>query len=337
MEWTGTRLAELNKSWSWPEQVKSMRRLASHHFSWCYRDTANACCCPRTRWRIKWAGWSSACHGCKRRFPLSALGCPLSATRYPALNPRYGSLSRQRLQKRRCLPEPRSLAPLEVSGQRVLLGEQALRPLAGLGGAALVAEEAGVVVLRFRQRRGLRGFGEQLRRALAVSALRMRKREQAEGASVVVLAGVGDNALQVLRGRGPIAQLQFGEGAAIVVVRRAGARRDRLGVSLARFGKAPFLAVQVGQLLIVSRRGIVEDDGLQLANALAPRKDFERLLHQHDVGRGLNQQVGERAESAAQEDDPEPVVFGTAAREVNQRQQLQNDAVSEEQPHWPGL
>ena len=171
--------------------------------------------------------------------------------------------------------EPGALAAGEVAGHRRLLVEDALRPLARLLGPLRLLEELGVVD---RQLRG-RGQGGRLLeprlRVLVVPEPGADVGEEAGGAVEVVLRILGDDAREVGDGGGQIVERQRGEAAAIVRIDRRGARRDRAVVELARLGRLAVLEVEVGQLFEVSRRRVVDDDPLELADPPAPREDLE--------------------------------------------------------------
>ena len=50
------------------------------------------------------------------------------------------------------------------------------------------------------------------------------------------------------------------------------------------------------------------------------------MAQQDYVGRGFGKQVNQRTQTAAHEDDPEPIVIRTAANEVDNGKELNNQA-----------
>ena len=87
------------------------------------------------------------------------------------------------------------------------------------------------------------------------------------------------------------------------------------------------LEQQIAELFVVADRRVVDDRGLQLLDVPAAREDLERRAQQARVGDDFERDVDERAEAAADDDDPEPVRIGPTAREVRDRERLQDDAV----------
>ena len=63
----------------------------------------------------------------------------------------------------------------------------------------------------------------------------------------------------------------------------------------------------------------------------AAREHLERRAQQAGVGDDFERDVDERAEAAADDDDPEPVRVGATAREVRDGERLEDDAVWIEQ------
>ena len=128
--------------------------------------------------------------------------------------------------------------------------------------------------------------------------------QQPCGTIKIVLRLFRDHPLQITYSRGEISQLNLGYPTAVERVRRVGAGRNRFVVTFARPDVLPFFEITISQLLIIACRRIVEDDRLKLADSAAARKDFERLPQKAKVGQHLNENINNRAETAADEDDP---------------------------------
>src|SRR5256885_1400070 len=105
------------------------------------------------------------------------------------------SCARQAREQRRGPSKPHALPPADVIGHRRLLAKNAFGPFARFNGAALGGQEAGVVVLSLRERRGLGDVGEQRARSLALAGLGERVGAEARRALVVVLRIAGGHLL----------------------------------------------------------------------------------------------------------------------------------------------
>src|SRR5271168_5042437 len=66
-------------------------------------------------------------------------------------------------------------------------------------------------------------------------------------------------------------------------VERVGAGRDRLVVTLAGSSVLPFFEIQIGEFLIISRGGVIQNGGFEFVNPPAPGKYLEGLAHQASV------------------------------------------------------
>jgi hypothetical protein len=71
---------------------------------------------------------------------------------------------------------------------------------------------------------------------------------------------------------------------------------------------------------------------LQLLDTLSPRKDLKRAAQQTRIGNHFGQDVYERADAAANQDDPKPVGLGATSDEVHDGNRLQNDTIRKEEP-----
>ena len=114
------------------------------------------------------------------------------------------------------------------------------------------------------------------------------------------------------------------------------ASRDDPIEAFARPRELPVVETQVAELFVVADRRVVDDQPFELLDALAAWKHLEGAADEPDVGGDFDDDVDERAEPAADEDDPEPVHVRPAAREVQERDGLQDDAVGVEEPEHAG-
>src|SRR6185295_13182781 len=108
-------------------------------------------------------------------------------------------------------------------------------------------------------------------------------------------------------------------------------RRDDLVVQLARARELSFLEIQIRELLLVADRRVVDDDPFELLDAPAAGQRVERPAQQFHVGYCLGNDVDERTESSADQDDPEPIPIGPAPQEMEDGCGLQDEAPRIEQ------
>ena len=84
--------------------------------------------------------------------------------------------------------------------------------------------------------------------------------------------------------------------------------------------------VKVAEFFIVPRRRIVANRRFQFANALAPRKHFEGLAHQSNVGKRLDGKIDNRAQRTEKQDDKNPIGIRPPPDEVDDRQSLEDES-----------
>ena len=86
---------------------------------------------------------------------------------------------------------------------------------------------------------------------------------------------------------------------------------------------------------MVADCGILEDDRLELKDSIAARSPFERGTQQLHVGHDLGDDVDQRPEAAAKQDDPEPVGIRPPADEMENRHGLQDESPGVEETDEP--
>jgi hypothetical protein len=91
-------------------------------------------------------------------------------------------------------------------------------------------------------------------------------------------------------------------------------------------GRASFLEIQIRQLFEVADGRVVKDGCLELVDSATTRKPVERTSQQIHVGKNLRDDIDQRPESAAKQDDPEPVGVGPSADEMDYRHGLQDES-----------
>ena len=159
---------------------------------------------------------------------------------------------------------------------------------------------------------------------------------QACRALVVILRVAGDDLLEVGGGGGEIVQP---DGAQRTAIERVDciAPRDHPIETVARPLELPVVEIQISELFIVADRGIVEDGGFQFPDPLSTREDLKGAAEQAGVGDDLDDNVDQRADGAAHQDDEEPIGVRPAAHEVQNRDGLQKEPVRIEQPEHAGF
>src|SRR5450759_4014265 len=264
----------------------------------------------------------------------------------PAARDPHSLVRGQPFEQRAGLAKPRTLHPADVVGHRRLLVQDARRPFAGLALAPRGRQEARVVVLSLRQRRGLQDGREQRVRPVTLSHNSERIGEQARGALVVVLLVARDHLLEVGDGAWDIVQRDFAQGAAVERIdrgclgegggRRGVRLRDHRVETLARPRELLVVEILVAKLLVVAERRIVGDEPFAFPDALDAREDLVGAVEEARVGQDLHEDVGEGAKAAAYEDDPEPEGVRPAADEVQDGNGLQEDAIRIEKSEHAG-
>ncbi len=233
---------------------------------------------------------------------------------------------RRRFNRAVRLPKPRSFPPLQVARHRRLLRENALGPLARLARPALCGEERRVVQVGFRRRGHLGRLLKERVCFLGAAHVGVGVRQQCEGAVGVVFRLTRRHVLEVGGRRGEVVQVNGRNATPVDRVLVSGARRDRLVVALACAGKLLFLEVQISQLLVVARRRVLEDHGLELTDALAPAECVVHVAEQAEIRNDLDEDVDQRAGRAEEKDDVHPDRLRTTPQEVDHGERLQQDA-----------
>jgi hypothetical protein len=86
------------------------------------------------------------------------------------------------------------------------------------------------------------------------------------------------------------------------------------------------LEVEIGQLLLVPDRRVVENGGFEHTNPSPARERLERSTEQPRIGDHFGDDVDQGAETAADEDDPQPEGIGPPTYEVHDRRGLQDES-----------
>src|SRR5262244_3048976 len=105
--------------------------------------------------------------------------------------------------------------------------------------------------------------------------------------------------LKIRDGRREFSKLEFAESAPVERIRRIRTSRNRPVVAIASFLVLAIFKIEVGEFLVVSRRGIVENQRFQPADAAAAREDLEAAAEHPDFGQHLHTDVDESAKPAA--------------------------------------
>src|SRR6185503_10471068 len=132
--------------------------------------------------------------------------------------------NRQLFQKALRTSEPRALAAPQITWQSGFFGQDALRPLAGFGIAALGAQEFCVIQIGFRERGDLYGLAEQRVSSLGISSLRIRMCKQARPAVEIILGVLVNDPFKISDGSRKILQLDFADASPIERIGGIGAR-----------------------------------------------------------------------------------------------------------------
>src|SRR6267143_3609030 len=84
--------------------------------------------------------------------------------------------------------------------------------------------------------------------------------------------------------------------------------------------------VEFAQLLVISRRGIIQDLRLQSLNAGPPPESLKHAAKKSQIGDHLRDDINCAAYPTAEKNDVEPVVLRTPPHEVQDRQALHDEA-----------
>ena len=208
-------------------------------------------------------------------------------------------------------------------------------PFASLDGPACRRQKGRVVVLSLREGRRLRHVGEERLRLVVLTDPGKGMRAQSCGALVVVFRIARDHLVEIGGGGPIVVQRQRAQGAAVERIDRV-RHRDHAIETFARLRDLLVVEIQIAELFVVADRRIVDDQPFQGLDALAAREDLVGAVQEAGVGKDLDEDVGQRAEAAADQDDPEPEGVRPAAHEVQNRDGLQEDAVGIEEPEHSG-
>src|SRR5437660_12658873 len=88
--------------------------------------------------------------------------------------------------------------------------------------------------------------------------------------------------------------------------------------------------IQVGELLIISRRGIIQNQRLQPTNATTSRKHLEAASHHAHLGNHFHADVDKGSKPASKDDDPQPICIGPAPNKMENGDRLKDNAVPKE-------
>ena len=112
---------------------------------------------------------------------------------------------------------------------------------------------------------------------------------------------------------------------------------ERVIEALARLAILLLLQQQIAQLLVIAGRRIVENDRAERVDPPPPREPAHGVPHQTEVGKHLDEEIDERTRTAEEDDDPEPKRLRPPPYEVDDGDQLQDDAPRiEESSHRDG-
>src|SRR5208282_1432228 len=134
-------------------------------------------------------------------------------------------------------------------------------------------------------------------------SLRVSVGQQCSGALEIVVWLFRDHPLQVgQRGRG-ITQVNGANTTPVKGVGGIGASGNGFVKRGSRQLELAVVHIKVAEFFIVPSRRIIVNSSFQLCDALAPRKHFEGLAHQSDVGQRLDEKIDNRPERTEKQDD----------------------------------
>jgi len=222
------------------------------------------------------------------------------------------------------LSEPRALPTLQVSRHAGFLVEDLLRPLARLRVAALCGKKGRVVVIGLREDRELGRLAEERLCLRRTTELRIRVREQ-RGAAIEVVLGIASVHLCEITGRSlEIPELDLGDTASVLRVVRVHPWRDGLVVRGARLGPLPFLEIQVRELLVIPRGGILQNQRFEILDPLLAPEGIEGLPDQAEIRNYFEEDIDRSTEGTEEHDHVQPDRVGSPLDEVDDRDRLEN-------------
>src|SRR6267154_2581511 len=107
---------------------------------------------------------------------------------------------------------------------------------------------------------------------------------------------------------------------------RIAAGRDRAVERLSRLPILLLFHVKLAKLLVVSRRGIIQNLSFECLNAGPSAESMNRPAKQRYVRQHFRDNVHSGAEEPTQENDIQPVVLRPPPQEVDDRKNLHNEA-----------
>src|SRR5580658_4822594 len=84
--------------------------------------------------------------------------------------------------------------------------------------------------------------------------------------------------------------------------------------------------IEVGEFLVVSGRGVVEDCAFQVVDALVPWNPAEGQTGRCDIGTRFDDEINEGAEGPKEDDDVNPIGRRPPPYIVEDRHDLENEA-----------
>src|SRR6202034_1408446 len=162
------------------------------------------------------------------------------------------------------LAEPRPFKPLQVARHSSLALKNSLRLLASFLRAALGFQKLGVVEVHFGEIRKLCGLRKERVGLSDLTQQGVRACQQPRRAVVVVARFVFHHGLAVRNRTRGIAKLARADPPTVECIGRTRPRGDGLVITVAGPRVSVLLQQQIAEFLVVSRRGIIEKDRLEL-------------------------------------------------------------------------
>src|SRR5271156_1070659 len=132
--------------------------------------------------------------------------------------------------------------------------------------------------------------------------------------------------LEIGDGGGEIAEAEGAQSAVIKSVGRIVARGDGVIEGVAAFGELFLFEEEFAKLFVVAGGGIIEDLDFEIFNAGAAAKALKGAAEQGEIGNRFDDEIDGGADPAAENDDVKPVAFRTAAEEMDDGGDLNEDA-----------
>src|SRR5580693_6330264 len=142
---------------------------------------------------------------------------------------------------------------------------------------------------------------------LLLPGLRVGVGEQSEGAMEIVARVFAEDDFEVGYSGARVAKLQGADGPMVEDVGVVGAGGDGFVVCGSRQFKVMRVEIEVGEFLVVSGRGVVEDCAFQVVDALVPWNPAERQTGRCYIGTRFDDEINEGAEGPKEDDDVNPI------------------------------